>query len=73
MHVKPADGRKVMDPRTKRHIPAEGIRVSERDTYWVRRLRAGDVVFEVAVPAASVPASIKSEVQKAMKPHKSEV
>jgi hypothetical protein len=72
MHVKPADGLKVMDPRTKRHIPAEGIRVSERDTYWVRRLRAGDVV-EVAAPAASLPASIKSEVQKAMKPHKSEV
>jgi hypothetical protein len=72
MHVKPANGRKVMDPRTKRHIPAEGIRVSERDTYWVRRLRAGDVVA-VAAPAASLPASIKSEVQKAMKPHKSEV
>lgn len=70
MHVKPAEGRKVMDPRTKRHIPDTGIRVSELDTYWVRRLRARDVV-EIAEPAASSPAV--KEVQKAMKPHKSEV
>lgn len=57
MHVKPADGLKVMDPRTKRHIPAEGVKVSDSDTYWARRIRAGDVL----VVKESAPAPIRAK------------
>lgn len=42
MFVKPADGRKVRDPVTKRHIPDEGKEVPET-SYWLRRIAAGDV------------------------------
>lgn len=41
--VKPAAGRNVRDPATKKHIPAEGIQVP-RSSYWLRRLRDGDVL-----------------------------
>lgn len=44
MFIKPAPGLKVRDPITKLHLPEAGITVSETDTYWVRRLRDGDVV-----------------------------
>lgn len=47
--VKPAAGRQVRDPATKKHIPAEGIKVP-RSSYWLRRLRDGDVL--AADPAA---------------------
>jgi hypothetical protein len=33
---------KVLDPTTGAHIPSEGAEV-ERSTYWLRRLRDGDV------------------------------
>jgi hypothetical protein len=48
----PAPGRKVRNPVTRRHIPEEGIEVSESDIFWCRRLIAGDVVLvELAEPA----------------------
>lgn len=47
--VKPAQDRQVRDPATKQHIPAEGIQVP-RSSYWLRRLRDGDVL--AAEPAA---------------------
>ena len=43
MRIKPADGRNVRDPITKQHIPAEGAEVPP-STYWLRRIRSGDVV-----------------------------
>lgn len=44
MFVKPsAPGLLVRDPVSKRPLPAEGGEVPE-STYWLRRLRAGDVV-----------------------------
>lgn len=53
MFVLPAEGRPVRDPVTKRHIPASGAEVPE-STYWLRRLRCGDVVI---APAFVVPMS----------------
>lgn len=44
MRVKPVDPTAVIrDPHTKRPLPAEGAEVPE-NTFWVRRLRAGEVV-----------------------------
>jgi hypothetical protein len=77
MHVKLAAGRRVLDPRTNLHVPEDGINVSELDTYWVRRLRSGDVVRDEAVAAQPEPAKpepVKSESVKPTKPtHKVEV
>ncbi len=44
LHVKPSrEGLIVLEPSSKQPLPAEGKEVS-RTTYWLRRLRAGDVV-----------------------------
>ena len=43
MFVKPADGLKVRDEASGQHLPPEGKEVPET-TYWLRRLRSGDVV-----------------------------
>ncbi len=47
MFVKPAPGVKVRDPISKFHIPDEGAEVPE-SSYWIRRLRSGDVVRTAA-------------------------
>lgn len=44
MFLKPALGLKVRHPVTKRHIPDNGIEVSD-SPYWARRLACGDVVL----------------------------
>lgn len=46
MKIKPADGRKVRDPHTKQHLPDDGREVLE-STYWLRRIRSGDVVLVI--------------------------
>lgn len=57
MFVKPAPGKRVRDPQSRQHIPAEGMEVSATDTYWVRRLQDGDVVVvKPAAKAAPTPA-----------------
>lgn len=43
MFVKPADGLKVRDPHSRRHLPPQGAFVP-REPYWLRRLDDGDVV-----------------------------
>lgn len=43
MFVKPALGMKVRDPETRRHLPEAGAEVPPT-TYWLRRLKAGDIV-----------------------------
>lgn len=43
MFVRPAPGLKVRDPVSYLHIPEGGKEVPE-SSYWVRRLRSGDVV-----------------------------
>lgn len=53
MFVKPAPGLKVRDPRSKLHIPADGVEVPDTDTYWARRVRDGDVVVVTQTKAAA--------------------
>jgi hypothetical protein len=59
MFVKPAPGLKIRDPKSKRHVPEDGIEVPDTDTYWVRRVLDGDVV--VVQPAAVKTASQKGK------------
>ena len=56
MFVKPAPGRLVRDPVSKRPLPAEGAEVPE-NTYWIRRLACGDVI------SCDVPARVVSPQQ----------
>lgn len=49
MFVRPAPGMKVRDPDSRLPLPAEGREVPE-SSYWVRKIRSGDVVL--ADPAA---------------------
>lgn len=43
MYVKPKPGLKVRDEHSRLHLPEEGKEVPE-SSYWLRRLRSGDVV-----------------------------
>jgi hypothetical protein len=44
MRIRPAfPGAVIRDPQTKRPLPEEGADVAE-SSYWLRRLRSGDVV-----------------------------
>jgi hypothetical protein len=50
MRVRPAvPGTVIRDPHTRRHIPDEGAKVP-RNSYWLRRLRDGDVVLVEPAP-----------------------
>lgn len=42
LFVKPAQGLVIRDPKTMQILPPEGKLVTE-STYWVRRLKCGDV------------------------------
>ena len=71
MYLKPAPGRSIVDPARMKHgraqaiLPDSGRNVPDTD-YWLRRLRAGDVV-EATPPenpdtaAAAMPAPAKPE------------
>jgi hypothetical protein len=55
MRVKPAiPGAVIRDPHTKRPLPAEGGEVPD-NSFWIRRLRAGEVVRLDAQPAGNEP------------------
>jgi hypothetical protein len=56
--VKPAEGRLVRHPGNYRPLAADGEQV-EKNSYWTRKLRAGDVV-EVK-PAAPAGQKTKGE------------
>ena len=59
MYLKPAPGRSIVDPARMKHgrsqaiLPESGRNLPDSD-YWLRRLRAGDVV-KVDPPEESVP------------------
>lgn len=62
--IKPAEGRRVLDPATRQALPADGLRValdSPHATYWHRRLADGDVV---ATTDTSKPEPIKNRSAK---------
>jgi Protein of unknown function (DUF2635) len=63
MFVKPAPGRAaVRDPVTLQHVPEEGREVPEV-SYWVRRVRGGDLVV-VSPPPNVVPLNQTSDSQE---------
>jgi hypothetical protein len=47
--VKPAKGLRVRDPISKLHLPEDGKEVPE-STFWIRRLKSGDVVQVYPIP-----------------------
>ena len=51
MHVKPAPGRAVRDPRSLMLLPEEGREVPDNDAFWARRVRDGDVIVAEAPTA----------------------
>jgi hypothetical protein len=53
MFVKPKPGLKVRDEMSRLHLPEEGKEVPE-SSYWLRRLRSGDVTR--CEPAAAAKA-----------------
>lgn len=54
MTVYPAAGRVVPDPEAAGTLAAEGRDVP-RDTYWLRRLRDGDVTTDAPKKAKAAP------------------
>ena len=59
--VKPVDGRLVRIPGTYEALPAEG-KTLEKNSYWIRKEAAGDVVLETEQPEAQAP-TVKGEKQ----------
>ncbi|HWX48126.1 MAG TPA: DUF2635 domain-containing protein [Roseomonas sp.] len=55
MYVKPVKGREVRDPVTQHALSPEGREVPE-STFWMRRLRDGDVRLADAPKPAGKPA-----------------
>lgn len=63
--VKPAKGCKVRDPNTMAFLPDEGEE-KPRSTYWLRRIRMGDVdVVEAATPSRAAPSAKPSGMGRA--------
>lgn len=60
MRVKHAPGRQVRDPISKRHIPEQGKDVPE-NSYWLRRLRTGDVLHVTADVSTPAPAALATK------------
>jgi hypothetical protein len=56
MRVKPAEGRAVRDPVTKKLLPAAGREVPDNQ-FWRRRVRDGDVIVETAATPRNGPPS----------------
>jgi hypothetical protein len=55
MLVRPAEGLKVRDPRTRAWIPAEGIEVPAGDREFALLIAAGDVVPAAPQEAPVIP------------------
>lgn len=61
--VKPKDGKRVMDPATKRALLPEGGLV-EKTSYWMRRLAGGEVELveqKQSTPVVKPKVEIKKE------------
>ena len=55
MKVIPAPGRAVRDPRSMQLLPEDGREVPDRDPFWHRRLRDGDVTVAQPPPPDPPP------------------
>lgn len=64
MNLKPAPGRTVRDPATKKLLSAEG-ELKELDTFWRRRIAVGDAVEVTAgTPSGSSEQTPDAESEK---------
>lgn len=54
---------RVLDPRSKRPLPATGREVPET-TYWIRRLRCGDVTLKPQPAVDPSPLPVVSNDQE---------
>ncbi len=61
--VKPKEGLLVRDEKTKQILPIEG-KIVEMSTYWVRRLKDGDVELVKSVEKAEAPKAPEKKVKK---------
>ena len=61
--VKPKEGLLVRDEKTKQILPIEG-KIVEMSTYWVRRLKDGDVELVENVEKAEAPKAPEKKVKK---------
>jgi len=67
MKVRPSDraigaGLLLVDPKTRLAIPAEGVEVPGRPSYWLRRIADGDAV-EVLEHEDRPPATAKRKAK----------
>lgn len=62
MFIKPAPGVQVRypPPNQRRVLPESGAGVPE-ESYWLRRLRAGDVVLAEQIPDSSTQGEVKAD------------
>jgi Protein of unknown function (DUF2635). len=44
MFIKPAQGRVVRYPNSEKRLPETGANVPDRDLFWLKRLKDGDVI-----------------------------
>ena len=66
MYVKPVEGRRCKDPASYELLPAAGKNVP-KNSYWLRRLKAGDCVLvkkSALAPAPKAKKSPKAEESK---------
>lgn len=64
MHITPAIHRRVRDPKTNEVVKEDAVIVVPASSYWLRRLRMGDIVL---VEEASKPVVSSNKKQKAEK------
>lgn len=64
VYVKPAQGLKIRDDKTKQFLPESG-KVVELTSYWVRRLQCGDVLLVEDVKTEKAPEPKVSDSKKA--------
>lgn len=48
---------RILDPKTKGVVPAEGVHVDDNDPFWRRRLRDGSMEIVEESPLASAPSN----------------
>ncbi|PIR25609.1 MAG: DUF2635 domain-containing protein [Deltaproteobacteria bacterium CG_4_10_14_0_2_um_filter_43_8] len=54
---------RIPDPKTGKHIPADGIEVDITDKFWARRLKDGDCVL-VEEDKSKKPSSVQVKESK---------
>jgi hypothetical protein len=69
LYIRPVTGLLVRDEKTKQILPPEG-KLVEQSTYWIRRLKCGDVVLVENVETEKETLGTKSESVKKSKSQK---